>query len=285
MLRTYRTLASSVADHGGVVGESREFFVREILSRFLPKSVEVGTGQIIDSNHDLSNQIDIVISRPDFPVLTSMAMSDIFFAESVIATIEVKSTLKKGTLWEALDNSRSVKRRDVDYRGKGDEEFLSYELREHLPSTYVFGYTGYKRNLSHLKKAIYTWIEDREATLLELPNVIVTEGCVVITNYGGVGEVFDANSMRQSLGHDCIFVARKDPEALTWLLSHLLGYIGGIHSGGRYDHVWYAWGVRFANATFREQDWLTWGKWEHDKVTKKVHMDLDEGFDAVYPGD
>jgi hypothetical protein len=282
ILDTYRRLASSVADHAGTIGESREFFVREILSRFLPKSVRVGTGQIVDSNNQLSKQIDVVISRPEFPVLTSMALSDVFFVESVIATIEVKSKLDKKTLWEALDNSRSVKRHRLLEREDGENSFRDLMRRfKQLPATYIFGYTGYRNRLSDLKKAICDWIETEDASLAELPNVIVTQGCVVMTNLRGA-VTFNSGMLRRSLGHDCIFVARRDKEALTWLLAHLLGSIGGIYSGGPYAHLRYVWGVDYANEAFFENSWDTWGKWTYDDGEEREHLYLNAEFDGTY---
>jgi len=286
LLQTSRELSSAVASHGGVIGESREFFVRDILARFLPKSVTLGSGQIVDQNNKLSKQIDIIIARSEFPVLTSLALSDIYFADSVIATIEVKSVLKGGeseTLWQALDNSRSVKQAELANPSlHGDDITAFWKRVRQSPSTYIFGYKGYKGNLAALKKSIGDWIDSRKPSLFELPSVVVTEGCVVITNYG-ISEAFDSNSLRNTIGHNCIFVAREDSEALTWLLVHLLGYVGGVHTGKQYHYARYAWGIEFARQAFREQDWQTWGKWEFNEVDKEVHFDLNESFDGVFP--
>jgi hypothetical protein len=217
-----------------------------------------------------------------------LATSNIFFADSVIATIEVKSELSgsvDGKLWEALDNCQSVKQlqlTDPSLFGEGKPAFWKFIRR--LPSTYIFGYRGYKKDLSSLKKAIYTWIEVRKPSPVELPNVIVTDGCVVITNYG-ISEAFDSNSLRRTLGHDCVFVAREDPEALTWLLIHLLGYVGGIHtSAGGNTYARYAWGVNFAVNAFREREWQTWGRWVYDETTQiPPHFDLSDSFDSTFP--
>jgi hypothetical protein len=286
ILQTSRELSNSVADHGGMIGESREFFVREILNRFLPKSVEVGTGQIVDCDNELSKQIDIVISRPEFPILTTLATSDVFFADSVIATIEVKSKLvggDGGSLWEALDNSRSVKQLELtDPSLYGDDISAFWRLVRRSPKTYIFGYKGYKGSLSSLREALVGWIETRKPLLEELPNVIVTEGCVVVSNFG-VGEVFDTNAVRRALDYHCVFIAREDVEALTWLLVHLLGYVGDIHTRSGYGYARYAWGLEFAAKAFREKSWQTWGKWEYDNELKEAKYDLDKNHDGQYP--
>lgn len=271
VLSSYRKLASSVTDHAGMIGESREFFIREILRRFLPSSVNVGTGQLVGLNEKLSKQVDIVISRPDFPILTSLARSNVYFSESVIATLEIKSSLtgtKKGTLWEALDNCRSVKQSEFDYSTKGAEKPFN-DLRWLTPSSYIFGYKGYKQNLTALRNSISSWIKARNPSFLELPDIIVTEGCVIAKNDY---RFFDSNKLKKKLGFDCIFLAMRDSNGLNWLLYHLLNQITftlgePIHkrTGIRYlirkDHL--------KRQYFEEQS-QKWGEWDFDNADNHI---------------
>jgi len=39
-------------DHNATVGEIREFFVQEVLSKILPPSVTVGSGKVISSSRE-----------------------------------------------------------------------------------------------------------------------------------------------------------------------------------------------------------------------------------------
>lgn len=94
--------------HGGLVGSSREFIIRRVLRRLLPRSTVIATGRIIDSEGKSSRQVDVIVfdSRfPSFEVDTGIGMYPI---EGVIATIEVKSNITKTTLKESLDNTRSI---------------------------------------------------------------------------------------------------------------------------------------------------------------------------------
>ncbi|MCE9561165.1 MAG: hypothetical protein K8U57_03835 [Planctomycetes bacterium] len=92
---------SSVAANSGHslhMGTPREWFVRDFLNDHLGLNIGIGSGEIIDSTSEAKgtrNQFDVVIYRTDFPKLCFGGGIDCFLAESVIATIEVKSTLKE----------------------------------------------------------------------------------------------------------------------------------------------------------------------------------------------
>lgn len=87
---------------------AREFFVESILRRVLPASVVVGSGEIVDGNGTRSKQQDLLLYRNNFPIIDSPAGSHVYFAEGVLATIEVKSVLTGDELARATGNIRSV---------------------------------------------------------------------------------------------------------------------------------------------------------------------------------
>lgn len=117
--------SKSILDHPGAIGAIREDVVRNILESFLPPSVQIGTGQIIDSTGKLSNQVDIVIARGTAPAFRFMGNISAFLFETVVATIEIKSMLYKDKLLEALDNSFTVKSLTylLNVRSKGRKIF------------------------------------------------------------------------------------------------------------------------------------------------------------------
>ncbi len=93
-------------------GTPREAFIRTFLEGHLSESVAVGTGEIIDAHskpRDQRNQHDIVIYRRSYPRLDFGGEINGFLAESVVATIEVKSTLEKGELQKAMRAAKAVK--------------------------------------------------------------------------------------------------------------------------------------------------------------------------------
>ncbi len=99
----------SVLNQATILGSIREAVVRDILSKFLPHSIEIGTGQVIDSLGNLSDQIDIIVYRGTTPAFRFEGGVSAFLYEGVLATIEIKSMLYREKLQEWLNNSKSVK--------------------------------------------------------------------------------------------------------------------------------------------------------------------------------
>lgn len=227
LLASYRELSGTTANHGDILGKAREFFVSEILRRFLPQALHVGSGQILASDGERSKQIDILIYRHDMPLLSSLASTNLYFVEGVIAALEVKSSLDASRLREALDNCRSVKVLDGDFPGKF-AALNDFGLRSIGPAAYVFGYRGYKKKLSNLRECLFDWMRERRVeSLLHLPEVIITEGVAVVKNDY---LFFDSNGIRRKQGREPIFIAASDNAPLRWLLRDLIGRIGGDRS-------------------------------------------------------
>lgn len=212
LLDEFRTLSREASSHGGTLGMAREFFVSDLLGKFLPGALHIGSGEIIDRPGDLSNQIDIIIYRNEFPRIPSFAYTNLFFLEGVVATIEVKSQLNKRKLKNALFNCRSVK----ILAANGIHSCHQHEKR--FPATYVFGYQGYKQRLTDLKQAISEWIRENNIdTVTELPDLICTEGCVAIKV--NIGSGLDVNSIKNRLGGRWpIYLAARWNPPIRWLL-------------------------------------------------------------------
>ncbi|MCP4230290.1 MAG: hypothetical protein GY771_09105, partial [bacterium] len=93
-------------------GTPREAFIREFLSDHLSERVAIGTGEIIDSQslpRQQRNQMDIVVYRRDYPKLSIGGGISAFLAESVVATIEVKSVLDQAGTTTAVSSASNVK--------------------------------------------------------------------------------------------------------------------------------------------------------------------------------
>lgn len=93
-------------------GTPREAFIKEFLQGHLPANLSIGTGEIIDSNSkpgEARNQYDLVIYKSNFPKLDFGGGVTGFLAESVIATIEVKSTLTNVDMEQAVKAARNSK--------------------------------------------------------------------------------------------------------------------------------------------------------------------------------
>lgn len=219
LLDAFMTLSSATTDHGSMLGTAREIFISHVLRRLLPQSVNIGSGQAVDRHGCYSNQLDIVVYRPDMPRLSSLAETNLYFAEGVIAGMEVKSSLTKERLRSSLSNSLSLKSRYFNDRGLD-----GWTLSKAVPATYIFGYRGYKTRLESVRSVLREWAEQNAIDQIsQLPDVIVTEGLVVIKNDDAV---IKYNLLRRRLDVMPLFLARRDRNPLRWILHHLLQKIG-----------------------------------------------------------
>lgn len=94
-------------------GTPREAFLKEFLSGHLSDRLAVGTGEIIDANsapRQPRNQYDIVLFRAEFPRIDLGGGINAFLAESVVATIEVKSLLTQPELDTATQSASNAKK-------------------------------------------------------------------------------------------------------------------------------------------------------------------------------
>ena len=150
---------SAHAGHPDTKGSPREEFVREFLRDHVGTRLGIGTGEIIDPmsrTGDRRHQIDVTIHRDEYPRLALGGEVSVFLAESVVATIEVKSTLSKQELRRALVAARDIKQLD---RGPG----FSGISTGYVPPgilCYVVAYVGPAK-----MKTVHRWLEEIHAEL------------------------------------------------------------------------------------------------------------------------
>jgi hypothetical protein len=104
------------ADHGDNSGAAREALCRFFMQQHLPQSVSYFTGELFDQWDMRSGQIDLIIHPVGAPRLNLINDIDLVYADSALATIEVKSSLTTATLGKpshlkaALDSCAKIKR-------------------------------------------------------------------------------------------------------------------------------------------------------------------------------
>jgi len=79
-----------------IIGDEREIFQSNLLSKILPSNYRFGSGTITDSEGRETGQIDTVIELPfslSFPISTGN--NRLYLADSVGAAFEIKSDLNK----------------------------------------------------------------------------------------------------------------------------------------------------------------------------------------------
>ena len=96
--------------HDLTKGELKELFVSKVLKSFLTSQFGIGSGIILNRAGKQSRQMDVVI-YDNWIILPFIQEQNIgvYPAESVIATIEVKTTLDKGALEKAEDAAKELK--------------------------------------------------------------------------------------------------------------------------------------------------------------------------------
>jgi hypothetical protein len=94
-------------------GTPREAFIKQFLEGHLSAKLAVGSGEIIDADslpRQPRNQFDIVVYKSDYPKIDLGGGISAFLAESVVATIEVKSLLTEAELGTAVKNAATAKK-------------------------------------------------------------------------------------------------------------------------------------------------------------------------------
>lgn len=98
-------------EHRGAKGTSFEEVVRLFLEEYFPKSLDLSTGFIVDSDGRESKQIDIIVSDSSkTPIFYEKGALRVVPVECVYSVIEVKSLLDSTRLRECFENMASIRR-------------------------------------------------------------------------------------------------------------------------------------------------------------------------------
>lgn len=90
--------------HWGEDGRYKEIILMNILKRFLPKQLSIGTGFVIGEN-DCSKQIDLIIFDNRFPIIFSEGDFVILSHQNVVGIIEVKTRVLMTNILEIVATS------------------------------------------------------------------------------------------------------------------------------------------------------------------------------------
>jgi len=96
-------------EHPGDKGTSVEDSFRAFLREYLPRRLEVGHGEIIDTTERRSAETDVVVVSEDHPFTFTRDLPGLFFIEGVCAAGEVKAILTSQELEKALKRSSKFK--------------------------------------------------------------------------------------------------------------------------------------------------------------------------------
>ena len=150
--------ASDLKDlkHNLTKGELKELFVARILKSFLTSQFEIGSGIVMNLKGHQSGQTDVIIyDNRILPPFIKEQNLGIYPAESVIATIEVKTDLDKTALTDAQDAAKSL----WDVFGSVTFGFT--------PLCAVFGFEGGFSELAD-EEAGKKWLEESATCLFNI---------------------------------------------------------------------------------------------------------------------
>jgi hypothetical protein len=95
--------------HAGGKGYRVEEMLRSFLRDYLPRRLEVGHGEIIDTLSNRSSQTDIAIVTEEHPFTFTRDLPSLFFIEGVCGAGEAKAVLDKPELTATVEKARRFK--------------------------------------------------------------------------------------------------------------------------------------------------------------------------------
>lgn len=147
-------------EHPGGKGTSIEEVFRKFMREFLPRRLDVGHGEILDSEDRRSKQTDLIVVNEDHPLTFTHVQPGLFFIEGVCAAGEVKTVLNSSGLDKAIENSLQFKQLEVDL-GIGTLIHTNPSDRERFyksPPWFLFAFTS-ELTLSTIKNKIELTVE------------------------------------------------------------------------------------------------------------------------------
>lgn len=130
----------SKLNHRLTKGELRELFVSDLLKLFLTDQFDIGSGIIINQKGEQSKQTDIIVyDKRILPPFIKEHHLGLYPAESVLATIEIKSHLRKADLLSSEESSKKLL--DEIYNPKSSI-YKDYNYFRPICTTFGFYGTG-----------------------------------------------------------------------------------------------------------------------------------------------
>lgn len=182
----------AVIEHPGSKGTILEETFKDFLRRYLPRSLDISSGILVDSDGGKSRQLDVIISDSfKSPIFYSKADIRVMPVECANVVFEVKARLDTPTIDGIIENMLSVRQlKKIAHYSEGFTSLYGVEHWESWPiNYYVFAYDSI--NIKKLAKYI-----DNKHKALKLPEYSrIDTICVlnkgVIANVDGYGN-YDA---------------------------------------------------------------------------------------------
>lgn len=96
--------------HAGLKGDANEETVKKFLRQYLPNTLDITTGMLVDSEGGQSQQLDIIVcDKAKTPIFYQSGETRVVPIECAYAVVEVKAFLDKTELEKSYKNMMSVK--------------------------------------------------------------------------------------------------------------------------------------------------------------------------------
>lgn len=227
------------AGHPNLRGGPREWFIRDFLSAHLPSTLEIGQGEIIDSDSipnpprgNYRPQVDVVLYRKDLPKISYSKSDYAYLAEGVMATIESKSTITSEELKQA--NKSSVVHNKLTRAGSTMLIGTNHKLY-----SYAIAYEG-PASMS----TVASWMINHVTSENWIPNQMVD--MVVVLGKGVLWNInsFSSLPVNNTNGANWAYIDQKTGNLLT-LFTHMLTWTNSTSSPP--NTLGYVKNVRFSN--------------------------------------
>lgn len=105
-------------EHNLEDGKYREYLVKNVLEKIIPSKYSITNGFIIDSDNNISDEMDIIIYDKNYVPPFFDETYTVVPIEAVIVVIQVKTTLTASTLKDSITNLNSIDKLNAKTGGK-----------------------------------------------------------------------------------------------------------------------------------------------------------------------
>jgi hypothetical protein len=220
-------------EHSSTNGMLKEFLVKSVLESILPKSCGIYSGIVFDGKGNKSKQIDIIIYDDRVPRFELSKGLGFYPVEGVIATIEVKSNLKKNDMMSALDNCYSVLKLQPlicgDLKISIDNDWMKLSspsqnrdaLFQYSAASYIFSFDSVKMDTSI--KHVQTWCHKNDE-FIKNGIALVPRGIVGKNWIGFLDDSYislpETELAKSASGNAMVFIETEN--YFSYFVSHLL---------------------------------------------------------------
>ncbi|MGF7117400.1 DUF6602 domain-containing protein [Methanobacterium oryzae] len=185
MRSDFEKARKAIEKHPGLKGSSFEETFKEFLREYLPESLDISTGLLVDSNGNFSKQLDVIISdKAKTPIFFRSGNIRVIPIECAYAIIEIKASLNSKELDKAFENMKSVKNleKKAYYKPKGaiiySDNLYGKEWEIWPVNYYIFAYDS--TNLIELAKRMHEKnIKDNLSEYLKIDTICVLDKGVI----------------------------------------------------------------------------------------------------------